>query len=110
MNLSRIVIVSSIYIEFGTVKNGNGVNITISLSSGIAKQGGNSLTRVLFGKSQGIFLAILSDKINIGRAKIIGFLTRTHKQVTLLLSQIEIVCQSLNTLSNARHIIIYGVG
>jgi len=73
MNLPRIVIVSSIYIKFSTVKNGNRVNITISLSSGITKQGSNSLTRVLFGQSQGIFLAILGDKIDIGWAKIIGF-------------------------------------
>ena len=91
------------------MKNGNGVNITISLSSGIAKQGSNSLTGVLFRQSQGIFLAILGDKIDIGRSKIIG-LNSCPDINTLLLSQIEIVCKSLNALPNARGIIIDGVG
>ena len=87
------------------MKNGNGMNITISLSSGIAKQGSNSLTRVLFGQSQGVFLAILGDIIDIGRTEIIGLNSRPDIY-TLLLSQIEIVCQSLNALPNARGIII----
>ena len=65
-----------------------GVNITISLSSGITKQGSNSITRVLFGQSQGIFLAILGDKIDIGRSKIIGLNSRPNIY-TLLLGQIK---------------------